>query len=490
MSPLLVSCDVCGAQGLVKPEFAGRHGKCGTCGNPLVARVPISHAPEVITPIPNRPHSASMTWLRNSDIRANLLAIIGVIVVLGFFGRDWLPSTALPVAAISPAAPAHVADQIVLPTTPNEPTHSTAPGQDQPKLPLGAATDPPAKDTGAVALEALLPPLRTSPTTVRRELPFDCPYATGVRHVAFTPDGQAALTIHATNRGAKFRKWNLHTGTPIGEPIPLPAGNDYQLAFSPEGQRLAMTLSPAQEGLNLLNPQTGLLLRSINTQRRQLSAPAWSRDGAVFIGTESGTVEKWRPQSTGADMTLSASQMVTRVDCSADGGYVILGDATGELRLASIHDGQFAGSYRGLSGPVRLIETRPYAEGVLLLAAAGEFGSPWEVQLLDLQTLKRVHSVGLPGHVMSLAVTPDWRRLIAGTRDGKITVLDTITGLELEQASVHNADVTALAVAPDGSGVLSGCYRSPQNRDVTVRLRPLNPWVAMAPLAPTGEPQP
>ncbi|MBI1349157.1 hypothetical protein GC163_23045 [bacterium] len=490
MAQMLVCCDVCGAQGLVKPEFVGRHGKCGTCGNPLVARVALSHAPEVISQFPSRPRPASMTWLRDPDIRANLLVIIGVVVVLGFFGRDWLPPTTLPVAAISPAAPAHVAGQIILPTSPDGPTQSTAPGQDQPKLPLGTSADPATKDSSATTLERLLPPLKTSSATVHRELPFDCPYATGVRHVAFTPDGQAALTIHATNRGATFRKWNLHTGTPIGESILLPAGNDYQLAFSPEGQRLALTLSPAQEGLHLLNPQTGLLLRSINTQRRQLSAPAWSRDGAVFIGTESGTVEKWRPQSTGADLTLSASQMVTRVACSADGGYVILGDATGELRLASIHDGQFAGSYRGLSGPVRLIETRPYAEGVLLLAAAGEFGGPWEVQLLDLQTLRRIHAVNLPGHVMSLAVTPDWRRLIAGTRDGKITVLDTITGVELEQATVHTADVTALAVALDGSGVLSGCYRSPQNRDVTVRLRPLTTLGATAPLAPTGEPQP
>ena len=66
--------------------------------------------------------------------------------------------------------------------------------------------------------------------------------------------------------------------------------------------------------------------------------------------------------------------------------------------------------------------------------------------------------------------------MVTGRRGGTITVWDVVMGDEIETSPVHTGDVTTLAVSPDNSAVMSGCHWTPDNqRDVTIRLRPLPP---------------
>lgn len=471
MNPMtvLATCD-CGRRFHVSREKAGRQGICDKCKGlvsiPTDQRAAVVSSTAATLPLP-RPAA----WRPGPELQAQMMTLAVVVPLLLFFGKDWLSprGQASPSSATSnvTAAPSQ---KLALKSSPGNvsPAAPVAGG----KLPLAIASAGHQDEHGG-GLDALLTPLYSGVS--RRELPLDCPLATGVRAVAFLPDAQHALTIHHTDRGGALRKWALSTGTPVGQPVFLPQSNEYQLAFSPDGNRLAMTLSPGEPGLLLLNAQSGVTLRTRGTNRlAPLTAPAWSSSGALIFGTPVGTVEQWLIVPDMPGYSLSQGQPVTRVGVS-DTGYLLTGDHSGEIRLWSTESGQYAASYRALRAPIRFLESRRFADRAMVLAAAGEPGETWNIHIFDLATQQTLHALALAGPITSLAVAPDWRRIVTGRRDGMVTIWDAISGDEIETVPVHISDVTALQVAPDNSCYLSGCYRSPNNRDTTVRLRPLPP---------------
>jgi hypothetical protein len=85
---------------------------------------------------------------------------------------------------------------------------------------------------------------------------------------------------------------------------------------------------------------------------------------------------------------------------------------------------------------------------------------------------------GLPaleGHaapILSLAFSPDGKRLVSGSRDKTVTVWDVSAGAAAVKMAGHSAPVSAVAFSPTGGSVVSG------DRDGAVQLR----------VAGTGEP--
>ena len=81
-----------------------------------------------------------------------------------------------------------------------------------------------------------------------------------------------------------------------------------------------------------------------------------------------------------------------------------------------------------------------------------------KVQLIDSQTGKRANTLNLPGNdVLSVALSPDEKRMAAGTEDGKIYVVsldedNKVTELPLS----HNEGIRTLAFSPTGKYLASG----------------------------------
>lgn len=475
MSELLTAtCEKCGTQREAKPELAGRVGICPVCQERV--RIPLPSQQRVIeataTPRVIRP----VGWTIDPELRNQLIGIVAVLLVVGLFGRDWLrplQSGAVSNGASHSASPSGVPVAVV-----DGPAGSASTKTPVERLPLG--TSPHNGASSAVAaLDELLPPVQ--PIVRRRPMPFDCPTATGVRTALFDPDNVHAMTIHATGRGNFLRKWVIDTGAPVGlQPAQLPEGRDFSLRFSPNGNRLAVSVSPSDTGLLLLNAKTGVTLRTKDTNRvSPLSVPAWHGDGSLIYGTPVGTVQQWEILSDESSLSLSQGQPVTSVAVS-DTGYLISGDVTGECRLWSLlENGRYAASYNKLKTPIRVLETRLAGDGALVFAAAGEPGKAWDCHIFDLATQQTLHSLALSGEVTSLAISSDWRRIVTGNRSGVVTTWEVLSGDEVETAAVHAGAVTTVAISADNSCVMTGCYDSRDNADVTVRLRPLP-----APLVP------
>ncbi|MBC6420581.1 MAG: hypothetical protein GDA43_12985 [Hormoscilla sp. SP5CHS1] len=65
----------------------------------------------------------------------------------------------------------------------------------------------------------------------------------------------------------------------------------------------------------------------------------------------------------------------------------------------------------------------------------------------------------LSGHserVTSVAIAPDGKTLVSGSRDKTIKLWDLQTGQELRTLSGHSSEVMSVAIAPDGKTLVSG----------------------------------
>ena len=461
--PLNVTCPECATSGQVRPEDAGCMVSCQGCKSTF--RIPSHAGRRVIDATVERRSVSGIGSRLDPELKNQLICLVCLFVIVAIFGRDWLPSSRGGNASVATRRARSPGSEVpsVDGTTTATPTKAAAE-----KLQL--ASDDDADISPLEALDRRLPPVQ--PLIRRRAMPFDSPQAIGVRAACFV-DNMHAMTVHATERGNLLRKWVIDTGAPIGQPVLMPNGRDFHLRVSPNGSRLAVSVSPNDQGLMLLNTRTGVTIRTKTTKTAPpVSAPVWKGDGTLFYGSSLGTIESWDILTEENMLSLSQGQAVSAVGHSAEGGYLISGDSTGEIRLWSLpENGRYAASYRKLKAPIGIIETRKTGDEVLVLAAAGEQGKTWECHIFDLATQETVHSLSLSGEVTSLAVSSDWRRIVTGNRQGQVVVWDTLTGDELETASVHLGEITTVAIANDNSCVMSGCYAS--RNDVTVRLRPL-----------------
>ncbi len=111
---------------------------------------------------------------------------------------------------------------------------------------------------------------------------------------------------------------------------------------------------------------------------------------------------------------------------------------TGRQSLCKIETAK--GFKEGYVPPVRFIND------VQLVASTERAILVWDV-VADQRVFK---SAGFAKELSALAVSPDRRRLLAGSRDGTVRVWDTTTFDELARYDWQVGKVNALAFAPDG----------------------------------------
>ncbi|KAL4857036.1 WD repeat-containing protein VIP3 [Chlorella vulgaris] len=100
----------------------------------------------------------------------------------------------------------------------------------------------------------------------------------------------------------------------------------------------------------------------------------------------------------------------------------------------------------------------------LLLAVAG--GSSNGVRLLDVNAKEQAATLAMPDvtdkqrkerFVLSVAYSPDGRRIAAGGMDGTVALFDTATGKLLHTLDGHFKPVRDLCFTPDSSMVITAC---------------------------------
>ncbi len=184
--------------------------------------------------------------------------------------------------------------------------------------------------------------------------------------------------------------------------------------------------------------------------RREVTALAVLPDGRVVSGSEDNTIRVWDPANGQEVARLSGhSQAVVALVVLTDG------------RLASASDDNTIRLWHPASGQqLGRLEGHQYGRLPMVALPDGRLasGSAMTIYLWDtasgaVNTNPNRLSVpegGTRPNRLRVLITLTGGRLIAGTEDATIHLLDTATGEELARLEGHQRDVNALALLPNG----------------------------------------
>jgi WD40 repeat protein len=250
-----------------------------------------------------------------------------------------------------------------------------------------------------------------------------------VTQVAFSPDGRllASTGCHAFDAeqrctGSELRLWDTVTRQLLA-PLPNQAGMINAIAFSPDGQLLAVASCAAFDDAHRC---TGGEIRLWNAVTRQVDKPLQDHGKGII------------------DVTFSANGTLL-ASVSVDGAIMLWDSATRQVIATLPTDPAHPASGIVFSPDGKLLASR---------------GSDTTILLWDVASRRQIGQ--LAGHtdkVRSLAFSPDGRLLASGGWDKTILLCDVATQqLVGAQHAAHTGLITSLAFSPDGRLLASGSW--------------------------------
>lgn len=250
--------------------------------------------------------------------------------------------------------------------------------------------------------------------------------------LAFSSSG-TKLAVGLEN--GKILVWNMDQPpdrAASGSPLILPGrwGPIYSLAFSPQGDRLALVAG--EDGVDVwsLEGREGKSLGTLGPYRGKVYSIAYSPDGALL--------------ATGGGVFVTL-------------GEVRLWDAKAVPARTDAPTQAEQGSPLILPGHRQIVTTVAFSrDGRLMASAGGRFLLPGEVQLWDVQARKRRATLPSPSEkVTAVAFSPDGLTLAVGQRDGVISVWDVASVKRRCAWKCHYREVFYLAFSPGGQVLVS-----------------------------------
>jgi WD40 repeat protein len=278
------------------------------------------------------------------------------------------------------------------------------------------------------------------------------PHATRVWAVAFTPDGQTAITGSGELKKSivedTIRFWDVATRRPLHRPVSYHRAV-LALAVSPDGDTLLTGSEDQSAGLWHL--ATGKLRHRLPHQGH-VEAVAFSPDGKAVV-TAAGWEARFWDVASGQPIgeRVSHGDGVTAVAlCPGDGRFLVTGSSDGTARLWEMTLGRPRGHALAHGGEVQSVAFSPDNR---LALTGGADGKPC---LWDATTGRKLHQ--LEGHtnwVHSVAFSRDGRTAATGSEDRSVRLWDVETGKQRRCLEGHAAAVRVVAFSPTEDTLLS-----------------------------------
>ncbi len=256
-------------------------------------------------------------------------------------------------------------------------------------------------------------------------------------------------------------RWRL----PEGATARLGKGSITQIAYSPNGEHLAVTGSI---GIWLYDTTTYQEVALLTENMGPVSSVAFSPDGKTIVsGSDDGNVRLWDVLTGKHIQTFTNNaNRVLSVAFSPDGNIVASGgDDTSEegpgfgIHLWNVHTGEHLKALEGNNYGTLSVCFSPDGK---MLASGGDRSSNnilllWDVDAGETietfrRTFKRPERFG---SFTSVAFSPDGNIIASASRDKTIRLWSPHTGLLLKTVSGHTEPVTSVIFSPDGKLFIS-----------------------------------
>jgi WD40 repeat protein len=226
------------------------------------------------------------------------------------------------------------------------------------------------------------------------------------------------------------------------------------VTFSPDGGSLA--LGQYQGGIAVWDVESGQQINNWTAHHGWVTGLAYTPDGATLISSgDDGRVALWdaaggRPSAEMAGH-LSAVWSLAFVTREA---LLVTGTGGGVVDLWDLSSLEHVRTVSEVEGPILDLASTPGG----LVAHRGEFGM---VEVRDVPGKTLEHVLGGHTNVISVALSPDGRRLAVGSDIGYVKLWDTASGQEvrtIESYMNYGAEtaIDGLAFSPDSAWVAAG----------------------------------
>ena len=131
----------------------------------------------------------------------------------------------------------------------------------------------------------------------------------------------------------------------------------------------------------------------------------------------------------------------------ADGKTLASGSADASVRVWNVETGKLLRTLGNHTGAVRAVAVHPTGEGLPMIASAG---ADETVRLWQPTIGRMVRFARLKSPPLSIAWTPNGKRLLAPCEDGRLRVIDPESVAVLQDEPAIEGWAYAVVAAPDG----------------------------------------
>jgi WD40 repeat protein len=263
-----------------------------------------------------------------------------------------------------------------------------------------------------------------------------------IHHVIqFSPDGKT-LAVGESNW---ITLYDVATGLARHQ-----LGHTYAIfgmLFEPAGEKLYSFAAAFDPVLRVWNPRSGEQVQELKGHTAGLSSLAMSADGRLLAtSSQDRTIRVWERESRKQRLRLDQNEWGHTLGFLPDGKQFV--SARRSVRLHDVNTGQVL---RSFDAPAESTATIHRGTDLWWQCFDPKSFQARTLQVMDLSTAKLGSPISADGGSRH-ALSPDGRCFALGLRDGKVRLIDSQTGRQLEEFAIADSPWTAgVAFSADGA---------------------------------------
>lgn len=262
-------------------------------------------------------------------------------------------------------------------------------------------------------------------------------------------------------------------GDGVGSWTRIPTGSThvFAVAFSPDGQRLAVGSNRQPDYLTIWDVATGTKSASLVGHRDSVLSIEWSRDGTrLLTGSYDQAARIWDVESGESRELLGHDGWVWSARFSPDENQVLTASQDGSAILWETATGRPSPPFLGHQSPILVAAFAPSGDRIATGDQEGRvlLWRPEELRERNLRTLVETRSEfgggrfeTLEGHrdaVRSIAFSGDGDRLLTTGNDNEVLLWDLGSAEPIKRLRGHGSRVAAAVFNADETEVISAAY--------------------------------